>query len=563
MADNITTNDNIFVDFDCQNIILVDPNKTQNINGSVSERKLAHENLVMYANLEARVIPRTKLAVGSPISDAIQNVQLATMNFLRPGGRTTLRNDYLDEITGLNTVNGKGTNQPSRTKIAQENKTDEFYFSQNVINSLDTGLLGIESIRIKNTRSATPTVDIVLIDTQGRALFEKGENSEYAAFFNLPYPIFFLTLKGFYGKAIKYQLVMTNFSAAFEGNSGNYRISLKFYSYKYTILAETQVGALFATPFMYTSDFRVQSSGQEPPAIQAARASVGNDLTLTSNVRTTKGQSNINNMYAKYKRLGLISPDLPELSVPSLLARLELLEKNILQGFGQTDFTPLSDIQNYIKLINDFYNDVYGNDDTSWFSRYIDRTQVFVYKGRKDDTAENTEPEVLQTYIFKNNINNTQAQLDAYSQLVQLVTNYKSALAKNPTLGLNGSFTIDNITDSTNPDFIRYIRVLSFFILDDFKEMTLNAKMEQYYDKNFELLHKIAVNQNYDFNVDIKKVIDLIIDENISELDIILNLESFNNMEKIKRTLEFARSQNKIKSVNLIENILSEFKKIE
>jgi len=214
MADNITTNDNIFVDFDCQNIILVDPNKTQNINGSVSERKLAHENLVMYANLEARVIPRTKLAVGNPISDAIQNVQLATMNFLRPGGRTTLRNDYLDEITGLNTVNGKGTNQPSRTKIAQENKTDEFYFSQNVINSLDTGLLGIESIRIKNTRSATPTVDIVLIDTQGRALFEKGENSEYAAFFNLPYPIFFLTLKGFYGKAIKYQLVMTNFSAA-------------------------------------------------------------------------------------------------------------------------------------------------------------------------------------------------------------------------------------------------------------------------------------------------------------------------------------------------------------
>ena len=146
---------------------------------------------------------------------------------------------------------------------------------------------------------------------------------------------------------------MTNFSAAFEGNSGNYRISLKFYSYKYTILAETQVGALFATPFMYTSDFRVQSSGQEPPAIQAARASVGNDLTLTSNVRTTKGQSNINNMYAKYKRLGLISPDLPELSVPSLLARLELLEKNILQGFGQTDFTPLSDIQNYIKLLKD------------------------------------------------------------------------------------------------------------------------------------------------------------------------------------------------------------------
>jgi len=448
MADNVTTNDNIFVDFDCQNIILVDPNKTQSADGRVVERRLAHENLVMYANLEARVIPRTKLAVGAPINDAIQNIPLATMNFLRPGGRTTLRNDYLDEITGLNTVSGKGTNQPSR-RITQENKTDEFYISQNVINSIDTGLLGIESIRIKNTRSATPTVDMVLVDTQGRALFEKGENSEYAAFFNLPYPIFYLTLKGFYGKAIKYQLVLTNFSAAFEGNTGNYRINLKFYSYKYTILAETQVGALFAAPYMYTSDFRVQASGQEPPAVQAARASLGNDLTLTTNVRTTKGQSNITNMYAKYKRLGLISPDLPELSIPALLARLELLEKNILQGFGQTDFTPLSDIQNYTKLLVDFYNDVYSNSENSWFTRYIDNNQVFVFQSRKEDSAENTEPELLKTYVYKNNINTNQARLDAYLQLVQIVQNYKSALEKNPTLGLNGSFTIDGRTNNT------------------------------------------------------------------------------------------------------------------
>ena len=134
MADSLGNNNNIFVDFDCQNIILVDPNKTQNDNGTVSERKLAQEDLVMYANLEARVIPRTKLAVGAPISDAIRNVPLASMNFLRPGGRTQLRNDYLDEITGLNTQSGKGTNQPGRTNIQVENKTDEFYVSQNVIN---------------------------------------------------------------------------------------------------------------------------------------------------------------------------------------------------------------------------------------------------------------------------------------------------------------------------------------------------------------------------------------------------------------------------------------------
>ena len=451
MADNLGNNNNIFVDFDCQNIILVDPNKTQNDNGTVSERKLAHEDLVMYANLEARVIPRTKLAVGAPISDAIRNVPLASMNFLRPGGRTQLRNDYLDEITGLNSQSGKGTNQPSRSNIQQENKTDQFYISQNVINPLDTGLLGIESIRIKNTRSATPTVEMTLIDTQGRALFEKGENSEYAAFFNLPYPIFYLTLKGYYGKAIRYQLILTNFSAAFEGNTGNYRINLVFYAYKYTILAETQVGALFALPYMYSSDFRIQSTGQEPPAVQAARASLGNDKATTQTVRSTRGYSAIKNMYARYKSAGLIPVDLPELSIPELLARLELLQRNIITGFGQVDFSPLSDIQNYNKLLVDLYNDVYSSNENSWYSRYIDTQNIFVYKSKVDDTPSNEEPEELYVYLFKNNIaSDTQASVNAYTQLKQIVDSYKTALGKNPTLGLNGSFTVGDITDDSS-----------------------------------------------------------------------------------------------------------------
>ena len=53
---------------------------------------------------------------------------------------------------------------------------------------------------------------MVLIDTQGRALFEKGENSEYAAFFNLPYPLFHLTIKGYFGKAVRLGLMLQNFT---------------------------------------------------------------------------------------------------------------------------------------------------------------------------------------------------------------------------------------------------------------------------------------------------------------------------------------------------------------
>ncbi len=61
MADNIQVNDNILVELDYQNICLIDPNKVVNIDGTVRERQIHHEDLVMYANLEAKMIPRSKL----------------------------------------------------------------------------------------------------------------------------------------------------------------------------------------------------------------------------------------------------------------------------------------------------------------------------------------------------------------------------------------------------------------------------------------------------------------------------------------------------------------------
>ena len=80
---------------------------------------------------------------------------------------------------------------------------------------------------IKNTRSLTPTVEVVLIDVQGRALFEKGENSEYACFFNLPYPTFYLTLKGYYGKAVRLPLMLQSFTSTFDPSTHNFQIKLK------------------------------------------------------------------------------------------------------------------------------------------------------------------------------------------------------------------------------------------------------------------------------------------------------------------------------------------------
>ena len=102
---------NILVEFDYNNIIMVDPNKTIDAFGNIRERLVDHEKLVMFANLEAEVIPRTKLSVGGSPEDRIRTLSVAKMNFLRPTEGTFLTDGYYDELTGKNAKNQLGQNQ--------------------------------------------------------------------------------------------------------------------------------------------------------------------------------------------------------------------------------------------------------------------------------------------------------------------------------------------------------------------------------------------------------------------------------------------------------------------
>ena len=54
---------NVYVDTEYDNIIIVDPNLVQAEDGSPIQRLVDHEDLIYYANLETKVVPRTKLAV--------------------------------------------------------------------------------------------------------------------------------------------------------------------------------------------------------------------------------------------------------------------------------------------------------------------------------------------------------------------------------------------------------------------------------------------------------------------------------------------------------------------
>jgi len=257
----------VYTEFDYNNIIIVDPNKTVDDNGVVSERLIDHENLVMYANLEAKVVPRTKLSVGVSPDDRLRTISVAEMNFLRPTEGTSLTTGYYDELTGKDSKNMLGVNQMV-DKVNDPKDGTKPYSKMTISDpggtATDNGLLGIKSINVKTSTSFIPSVSMELEDIQGRALFQLGNNSPYSAFFNLPYCPFYLTLKGYYGQAIRYQLNLKTFNARFNTFSGNYQITLEFVGYKFNILNEISMGSLFATPHMYSKTFNVSKSITSP-----------------------------------------------------------------------------------------------------------------------------------------------------------------------------------------------------------------------------------------------------------------------------------------------------------
>jgi hypothetical protein len=327
-------------------------------------------------------LPRTKLAVGGSPQDVATTVSVAKINFLAPNKDNYLSTQYYDELTGLNTNNGTGQNQITETLENNPNNKRSYIKTSVVTNgidgSLDNGLLGITSINIKLGTSFIPSVDIELEDVQGRALFQLGDNSPYAAFFNLPYPPFNLTVKGYYGQAVRYQLNLEKFNARFNSFSGNYQVTLNFKGYKFNILNEIEMGSLFATPHMYSTRYDISSSSNPKVNTSVNAQSTGTAPILNSNdtqlnvesIVTEKGYEKILEVYSEYKAKGLLTADFPELTLAQFMNKIDLFETNVLETYPKANVQPLTDCRKYKAILKEYYGKVY-QDSNSWFNKWM------------------------------------------------------------------------------------------------------------------------------------------------------------------------------------------------
>lgn len=405
MADN---SENILVEFDYNNITIINPNKVIDENGNSKERYVKQEDLVMYANLECKPIPRTKLAVGSNNDDVIRNTSIASINFLKPGGKRILENDYTNDFTGQ-------SNLKEESKINL--KDEEYYVKQTNLNggktgTVDNGLLGITSIQIKQNTSFTPTISIELEDVKGRALFEGGNNSPYAAFFNLPYPIFYLTIKGFYGKAVRLPLMLQNFSSRYNTQSGNFHVSLKMITYKYNVLNEVTMAAALSVPHMYDTTVNIKGVDGGP-----------SQTTNVNSLSVSLGRQKINEVYSEYKSKGLIPDDFPEITIMQMYYRLENFIKNQLEAYIQQNLEPLNNVKLYEKNLKD-YQGVVALYDESWRKKYMDTDNFYVMSSTG-----------LKLYSFKPEFDTESKRQIALAELKSHVIEYNQMLSNNKTLG--------------------------------------------------------------------------------------------------------------------------------
>lgn len=194
----------------------------------------------------------------------------------------------------------------------------------------DTEKFGITSIDIDFNSAYAPLIHIEFVDIRGASLFNTGNppKSEYASFFDLPYPIFQLKVKGYYGRPVKYCLHLVKWNARFNAKSGNFEISADFIGYTYALLSDMLLGYLRAI---------VETDAGYAKFLEA-KSEMNNEAELITINELLDKIVDVNEAIAK---LNNTDSDVQELSknkeINSAIESLEALLKDGMNGIKEPD----------------------------------------------------------------------------------------------------------------------------------------------------------------------------------------------------------------------------------
>jgi hypothetical protein len=217
-----------------------------------------------------------------PVAVEDLNISVALTTFKK--GRTVLtagENETPIESSRDLTINFLNGSEVNGSRVLTTNYTDftTLYDDNSKDSSSSSEALGITSIDIDFNSQIAPMITINFIDVKGSAIFQNEKNlgdgqNKYASFFHMPYPLFELTVKGYYGKPVKYCLHLTKFNYKFNSKTGNFEITTNFIGYTYAMLSDMLIGYLKAIP-------KTRIGGEIYKKINDERGKLGLDEILT------------------------------------------------------------------------------------------------------------------------------------------------------------------------------------------------------------------------------------------------------------------------------------------
>ncbi len=151
-------------------------------------------------------------------------------------GRTVLEVGGKSTSTNSQTINLLGNNQNKEDNPNYLNFTTNYY-DGSTGNKIQYESFGITNINVKINSSYVPQVNIQFVDVRGLSFFNQ-ENSPYRILFDFPPPIFKLTIKGYYGKPITYQLHLLKYTTEFQAQTGNFVIDAQFVAMTFAPLSD-------------------------------------------------------------------------------------------------------------------------------------------------------------------------------------------------------------------------------------------------------------------------------------------------------------------------------------
>ena len=422
---NIPGNENILVKVDQNNIVFIDPNSVVE-DGDVKTRNVQQENLVIYVNLEADLIERSVLAVNNvddpAAKSSLLSVAKGTLNMLKNNNGkdfdTTWTNSFIENTqTSVNAKNGK--NVTTMREDMHDSTAQSF---------------GIESINISIAgANFIPQININFTDVRGKTLFESPKNSPYSAFFHLPWPIFYLTVKGFYGKAIRYRLHLVDFSSSFNGGTGNFDINTTFVGSTYAYLNDIPLDGAYVAPYLYSIEKNRKSATTEKSTTANGKTTTEKTTTTTVNVsKNSKGYQVLHSVYQEYIQKGLLPKNFRTITLSELVNKAKSLDMVIEQSiFKGVDAKVFAGIKEYEDTLNQFENSI-----NLWKSSYTDTKPITV--GNKVYNPLKASLNGKTDSVFNAS--------DANS-LISILKNYPEKLAK------SAIFIDKFVKDKTNPSF--------------------------------------------------------------------------------------------------------------